>query len=132
MPYSLLASLVLAAHVAFVLFAALGGLLVRRWRLAPWFHLPALTWGVFIEVTGGLCPLTPLENALRLAAGEAGYQGGFLDHYLVALLYPDALPRATQFVLAGVLVLLNVAIYAVAWRPSTRRRAARPRPGAHS
>ena len=115
MGYGFLADLVLVGHLAFVAFAALGGLLALRWAKAAWVHLPAVAWGAFIEVSGGVCPLTPLENRLREAAGGAGYEGGFVEHYLVPLLYPDALSRDTQFVLAALLVAGNVAIYALVW-----------------
>jgi hypothetical protein len=121
--YGFLADLVLVGHLAFVLFAALGGLLWLRWRLAPLAHLPALAWGAFIEISGGICPLTPLENRLREAAGGAGYEGGFVEHYVLPLLYPSALTRDIQFVLAAFLVALNVAIYSLAW--ARRRGAAR-------
>jgi len=112
------ADLVLLLHLAFVLFAALGGLLALRWRRAPWVHLPAAAWGAFIEISGGICPLTPLENRFREAAGASGYQEGFIEHYLVSLLYPE-LTRETQFVLAALLVVLNVVVYTIVWR---RRR----------
>jgi hypothetical protein len=115
MAYSLLAGLVLGLHLAFVLFASLGGLLALRWRRAPWVHLPAVAWGAFIEFSGRVCPLTPLENWFRRAAGKAGYDGGFLEHYLVSLLYPDSLSRATQLALAAVLVALNLAVYSMVW-----------------
>lgn len=125
MPAALLADLVLVAHLAFVVFAALGGLLALRWRRAPWVHLPAVAWGAFIEISGGLCPLTPLENRLRQAAGESGYQGDFIEHYIVSLLYPSSLSRDVQFVLAALLVVLNLVVYAVVWRRG--RRAAKSR-----
>jgi hypothetical protein len=120
----LLANLVLIVHLAFVLFAALGGLLALRWRYAPLVHVPAVAWGAYIEISGGVCPLTPLENRLREAAGASGYQGGFLEHYLVALLYPTGLSRGAQFALAAVLVLLNIGIYAAVWRRRRRGRGA--------
>jgi hypothetical protein len=127
MPYTLLAGLVLITHLAFMLFAVFGGLLALRWRMMPWLHLPAVAWGTFVETSGRVCPLTPLENLLRRAGGEAGYEGGFLDHYLVALLYPDNLTRATQVVLAAALVLFNLVVYAVVWRRSILREVARRR-----
>lgn len=114
------ADLTLIVHLAFVLFVVFGGLLALRWRRAPLLHLPALAWGVFVEATGRVCPLTPLENHFRRAAGEAGYAGGFIEHYLLALLYPDGLTRPAQWMLAGGLVALNVAIYA--WLLRRRRR----------
>jgi hypothetical protein len=119
--YAFLADLALVVHLSFVLFASLGGLLALRWRRAPWVHLPAAVWGVLIEVGGGVCPLTPLENRLREAAGAIGYEGGFVEHYLVALLYPAGLSRNLQFTLAGVLVAMNLAVYAAVWRRRSRR-----------
>jgi len=126
MVYAFLADLVLVLHLAFVVFAALGGLLAFRWRRAPWVHLPAVAWGGFVELTGRICPLTPLENWLREAAGGTGFQGGFVEHYLVALLYPATLSRDVQLQLTASLVLLNVVIYAAVWR--RRRVLARGRP----
>jgi len=111
-----LADLVLLVHLAFVLFAALGGLLALRWRRAPWVHLPAAAWGAYIEISGGICPLTPLENRLREAAGGTGYAGDFIGHYLVSLLYPEGLTRGAQLALAALLVVLNVAVYTIVWR----------------
>ena len=96
MPYRLLADALLVLHLGFVLFVVLGGLLVlRRPRLA-WLHLPAVVWGAAIEFTGGICPLTPLENRWRVQAGGSGYQGGFIEHYVTAALYPDGLTRGVQ------------------------------------
>jgi hypothetical protein len=79
-------------------------------------HLPAVAWGAFIEVSGGECPLTPLENRLREAAGESGYRGDFVEHYLVSLIYPSGLSHNLQLVLAALLVVLNLVVYAVVWR----------------
>lgn len=109
----LLADLVLVAHLAFVAFAILGGLLALRWRWIPWLHLPALAWGVLVELAGWLCPLTPLEVRLREAAGSAGYSGGFVEHYLLPLLYPTALTREGQVLLGVGLLAVNLAVYAV-------------------
>jgi hypothetical protein len=120
-----LADLVLLAHLAFVLFVALGGLLALRWRHVPWVHLPAVAWGVLIEISGGICPLTPLENRLRAAAGEARYEESFIEHYILPVLYPAALTRETQFVLAAFLVSLNLVVYVAVWyrwRRSGRER----------
>ena len=123
MIHSLLADLVVAAHLAFVLFCALGGLLVLRWPRAAWLHLPALLWGVAIELSGGICPLTPLENRLRERAGEAGYRGGFVEHHLLPVIYPPGLTREAQLGLGGALALGNAALYLAVWR---RRRARAP------
>jgi hypothetical protein len=120
MVYAAAAVLVLAVHLAFVLFVVLGALMVlRRPRLA-WLHLPAAAWGVFIELTGRGCPLTLLENLLRLRAGSQGYAEGFLEHYILWLLYPDGLTRMVQFVLAGIVLTINGVIYAWIWRRRSR------------
>ena len=113
------ADLVVLVHLAFVLFVVLGGLLALRWRWMPWLHLPAAIWGAAVELFGWYCPLTPLENSLRRAGGAAGYEGGFVERYLLPLLYPGDLTREIQLVLGALVVLVNVAIYLVVWR---RRR----------
>ncbi len=122
MLYRVLADLVLVLHLAFILFVLWGGLLTLRWRWAPLVHLPAAVWGVLIEVSGGPCPLTPLENALRRAAGASGYSGGFIEQYLVPAIYPAALSHPLQLLFAGVVVLTNAVVYWVSWR---RLRSAR-------
>ncbi len=101
MIYRALADLVLVLHLGFIVFVVAGGLLALRWGWAPLVHLPAALWGVFVEVSGRVCPLTPLENALRRAAGASGYSGGFMEHYLVPVVYPSALSHPVQLVLAG-------------------------------
>jgi hypothetical protein len=117
--YRLGADLVVVLHLAFVAYVALGGVLVRRWPWTVWLHLPAAIWGIGIEWIGGICPLTPLENWLRERGGEAGYPGGFIEHYLLPVLYPSGLTRRLQVTL-GLLVLVgNVAIY---WSVVRRRR----------
>jgi hypothetical protein len=116
MHYRLLADLVLVAHAAFVAFVMLGGLAVLRWPRLAWLHLPVVLWGAGIEFFGGICPLTPLENRWRQLAGDQGYAGGFVDHYIVALLYPDGLTRSVQMALGLLVLVVNVAIYAYAWR----------------
>ena len=115
---SLLADAVLVLHLGFILFVMLGGLLVLRWPLLAWGHVPAVLWGIYVELSGRICPLTPLENSLREAAGQAGYSGGFIDHYLTALIYPDGLSRNIQMGLAAVVVLINGGVY---WRLLARR-----------
>lgn len=122
MLYRVAADGVLVVHSAFVLFVVLGGLVVLRAPGFAWLHLPAVAWGAFVEFTGRICPLTPLEVALRQAAGDAGYAGDFLEHYIVAVVYPEGLTRATQMVLGAAALLVNVAIYAVALRRLRRRR----------
>jgi hypothetical protein len=111
--YRGLADLVLVVHLAFVLFVVLGGLLVLRWRWLAFLHIPAAIWGVLIEYTGWICPLTPPENALRRSGGEAGYGGGFIQHYIQPVLYPAGLTRGTQIVLGSVALLINLAAYSV-------------------
>lgn len=116
MIYRWLADLVLVLHAAFVLFVVLGGLVVlRRPRLA-WLHLPAAAWGAFVEFSGWICPLTPLENALRIKGGEAGYSGGFIERYLLPALYPAGLTRPTQWVLGACVIVLNVTAYWLLYR----------------
>lgn len=112
MPSGLLADLVLLVHLAFIVFAALGALAALAWRWAPLLHLPAAAWGAYVELTGGTCPLTPLESSLRGASGEPGYTGGFIEHHLTAVIYPSGLSSRTQLVLGTALVVLNVALYA--------------------
>lgn len=122
MLYRLAADAVLLLHLGFIVFVLLGGLLALRWRRAPLLHLPAVAWGVYIELSGGLCPLTPLENRLRALAGQAGFDGGFIEHYLIPLIYPAGLTRDTQLVLAGVALFANLAAYGfVLWHRRGRR-----------
>jgi len=107
----LLADGVLAFHLAFVLFVALGGLLVLRWPRLAWVHLPCAVWGALIELAGWICPLTPLENHLRRLAGQRGYAGGFLEHYLLPVLYPQDLTRTVQITLGLSVLILNGVVY---------------------
>ncbi len=106
-----LADAVLVVHGLFIVWAALGAVAVWRWPKLALLHLPALAWAVWIEVSGGICPLTPLENSLRRAAGQTGYSGGFIDHYVGGAIYPDGLTRQTQWVIAGVMLTINVVLY---------------------
>ncbi len=116
MRYLALADLVVTLHLAFVVFTALGGLLALRWRWVPWVHLPAAAWGGFVEVTGRICPLTPLENRLRNGAGGSIYEGDFVQHYLMPIVYPPSLTREVQFALAAALIVVNIVVYAVVWQ----------------
>ena len=109
--YQLLADLVLIVHLAFVVFVLCGGLLVLKWRWIVWLHLPAVTWGAFVEFSGWICPLTPLENWLRAQGGETAYAGDFIARYLQPLLYPDALTPDIQVVLGALVLVVNLAIY---------------------
>ena len=118
------ADAVLLFHFAFVVFAALGALLVWRWRWLLWLHLPAVAWAAFVEFSGRVCPLTPLEVELRRLAGQSGYSGDFIEHYIGSLLYPAGLTRQTQIVLGAAVVLINVAMYAA----TARRHLRSPKP----
>jgi hypothetical protein len=102
---------VVMLHLGFILFVVLGGLVVVRWKWFAWIHIPAAVWGVLIEFRGWVCPLTPLENLLRRAAGTAGYSGGFIDHYLMPLIYPVVLDRRIQITLGVGVIVLNFAVY---------------------
>lgn len=113
------ANVVALAHIAFVLFVVLGGLLVLRWRRLVWLHLPCVLWGALIEFTGWWCPLTPLENWLRRRAGSQGYSGGFVEHYLMPILYPAGLSRQVQVALGVTVLVINLAVYS--WM-ATRKR----------
>jgi uncharacterized protein DUF2784 len=108
-----LADFVVLIHSLFVLFVILGGLLVLRWWKLIYLHLPAAVWGAFIEFAGGICPLTPLENSLRSSAGQAGYQGGFVEHYILPVLYPAGLTRNVQQVLGTIVIAINLVIYSL-------------------
>ncbi|HEX6260324.1 MAG TPA: DUF2784 domain-containing protein [Woeseiaceae bacterium] len=106
-----LADAVVLLHLTFVLFVVFGGLLVMRYLWFALVHAPAFVWGAYIEITGGLCPLTGVENRLRQNAGEAGYDAGFIEHYIYPVLYPPGLTRSTQLWLAAIVLGLNGAIY---------------------
>ncbi len=125
MLYRVLADLVLVLHAAFILFAVFGGLLAlwRRWCL--WIHLPAAVWAATVVMMGWICPLTPLEQRLRLAAGQQGYESGFIEHYLLAAIYPEGLTRSVQIALGLGLVVFNVIVYVIVLTrtPATRRGA---------
>ena len=106
-----LADAIVVVHLIFVMYAVFGGVLVLKWVYTVYSHVPALLWGIAVEVNGWICPLTPLENELRAKAGLAGYTGGFVEHYVLPVLYPDNLTRLDQWTLAAVLILVNVVIY---------------------
>lgn len=122
--YQFLADIVLLAHLVFIVFVLGGGLLLLRWPRLVWLHLPAIIWGVFVEVTGWVCPLTPLENYLRAFAGGGFFHGDFVGHYLLPLIYPAGLTQTIQLMLAGVVIVFNVIIYTLIIR--VRRRARQP------
>jgi hypothetical protein len=114
--YRVLADLVVVMHLAFVLFAVLGGFLVFRWKRCAWVHVPAFLWAAFIEFSGWVCPLTPLENWLRHRGGAMAYRAGFIEHYLLPVLYPATLTRHAQIALGLFVIALNLAIYGWLWR----------------
>jgi hypothetical protein len=122
MTYRILADLVLAFHAAFVVFVMLGGLLALWKRWVIYLHFPALLWGTLVIAMGWVCPLTPLENALRRAAHEARYEGGFIEHYVLTAIYPSGLTREAQILLAMLLILVNAGIYATLWRRRHTRK----------
>jgi Protein of Unknown function (DUF2784) len=119
MTYRALADLVLFVHFGFVLFVILGGVLALRWPRIAWIHLPIALYGVAVEFIGFICPLTPLEVGLRQRGGQAGYEGGFIDHYITAAIYPTGLTRQVQFMLGAALVVLNVVVYRLWWKKRT-------------
>ncbi len=123
MVYRLLADGLVVIHFAFVALVILGGLLALRWPRVAWIQVPAALWGGLIELGGWVCPLTPLEVRFRVLGGEAGYEGGFVDHYLIPILYPRGLTRELQIGLGIAVIVLNLVIYAVVWRRHRRRAA---------
>jgi len=116
--YSILANGVVTLHLGFVLFVLFGGLLTLKWPRTMWLHIPAAVWGVLVEWTGWICPLTPLENWLREQAGHGGYHSDFLAHFLLPVLYPDGLTREVQVVLGALLLAINLVIYRWLWQRS--------------
>lgn len=122
MSYSILADLLVLVHAAFIVYVVAGGLLLWRWPHLVWLHLGAVAWGVMIEFSGWLCPLTPLEQHWRALAGEAGYHGSFIAHYLLPLIYPAELTRGLQWLLGVGVLVVNAGIYAL-WL--SRRRSSK-------
>lgn len=120
MTYRLLADVVLLLHAAFIAFVVLGGFAVPRWPRLAWLHVPAVAWGAGIAFLGTVCPLTPLENELRGLAGEQGYAGGFVEHYVLRLIYPDGLTRDVQAALGILVLAVNLLAYAWSWRRRKR------------
>jgi len=106
-----LADVIVLVHLAFILFVAAGGLLVLRWPKLAWVHVPAVVWGALIELAGWICPLTPLENRLRGATGEAAFAGGFIDRYIMPIVYPAGLTRGMQLTLGIAVVAVNLVVY---------------------
>jgi hypothetical protein len=122
MIYRWLADGVVIVHLAFVVFVMVGAFLAIRWRWLVWLHLPAAIWGVLIEFAGWICPLTPLENSLRARAGDAGYSGDFIQHYLLRALYPQGLTPKVQWVLGALALGVNLVGYALLFRGARAAR----------
>lgn len=124
MIYRTLADVVLVLHLAFAVFAGIGGLLVLRWPRLWRVHVPCAVWGALIMFAGWICPLTPLENGLRRRGGQAGYEGGFIEHYVVSVLYPSGLTRGLQYGIGAGVVIVNAAVYGSMIRRRRRERIA--------
>lgn len=120
--YNILADAVIVVHFLFVLFVIFGAFTLFRFKKMIILHLPAAVWGAMIEFSGWICPLTPLENRLRHMAGQQTYQGGFIEHYIVPILYPAALTREIQYVLGTIVISVNVIIYWQVFRPGRRKQ----------
>jgi Protein of Unknown function (DUF2784) len=118
----MLADLVVLLHFAFVLFVVFGGLLALRWPKVAYVHLPVAMYGTLIELVGWICPLTPLEKRLRESAGLEGYEGGFVEHYILPVLYPTELTRGVQLLLGALVIAVNISIYGIIVRRQRRRR----------
>ena len=111
MYYRLFAEIVVVIHFAFVVFVVLGGFLIFRWRKVLWLHVPAVLWSAWIELSGGICPLTPLENWFWIKGGQASYPDDFVGNYILPLIYPEGLTRAIQIVLVAIVILINLLVY---------------------
>lgn len=111
MSFRLLADLTVLVHLAFIVFVMLGGLLLLRWPRLIWVHVPAVAWGAWIEFAGSVCPLTPLENWLRVQGGGAAYGSGFIEQYFVPVLYPASLSRPLQYALGAAVLIVNGVVY---------------------
>ena len=122
MTWRVLADAVLLLHFAFIAFVVLGGLAVLRWPRLAWLHLPAVAWAAWISFVGSICPLTPLENHLRVLGGEPGYSDGFIHHYLTSLIYPAGLTQAIQVALGVFVVGVNALVYFRLWMRWRRKR----------
>jgi hypothetical protein len=111
MGFRILADAILVVHLGFILFVVAGGFLVRWRKGVAWVHIPTVAWGALIEFMGWVCPLTPLEIWARSRAGESGYTGGFIEHYLLPVVYPAALTHDVQIALGTLVLVVNVTIY---------------------
>jgi hypothetical protein len=121
--WSWLADAVVLLHLGFIVFAVLGAALLPRWPRVVWAHGPAMAWAAYVEFSGRICPLTPLENLLRQRAGEQGYAGGFVEHYLIPVIYPEGLTPEVQWGLGALVLAINGVLYGRWW---IKKRANRP------
>ena len=125
MIYRIFADILVMIHVAFVLYALLGGLLALKWRWTMWLHLPAALWATVVEFANAACPLTTLENTLRAQAHVSVYQTGFMERYILPILYPAALSENIQFILGVIVLIMNVGIYSLVFRQSALNKTGR-------
>lgn len=132
MSYRLLADAVVVLHLLFIVFVVFGGLFVLHWPRLALAHVPAACWGALIELGGWICPLTPLENRLRQAAGDAGYGGGFIEHYLLPVIYPAGLTRGLQLALAAGVIVINAGVYGCLLYRRRRTRSAAGKAGSRN
>lgn len=121
MVFRLLADATVIAHLAFVAFVVCGGVLALRRRRVAWFHVPAAAWGAWVEFAGWVCPLTPLENWLRMQGGATVYSTSFVERYLLPVLYPSALSRDVQWALGALVIVVNAVVYPVVFRSRRKR-----------
>ncbi|HYQ73267.1 MAG TPA: DUF2784 domain-containing protein [Gammaproteobacteria bacterium] len=126
MLYSILADILVVFHLIFILFVMLGGLLLLKWLRVGYLHMAAVAWAILLELYGWICPLTPLEQHYRRLSGETGYSGGFIEHYLLPLIYPAGLTREVQIVLALCVITVNLVIYGIVIVNYRRRRRQQP------
>ena len=122
MGYQIAADVVVVFHFGFICFVVAGGLLVLRWNKLAWIHIPVATWGALVELMRWTCPLTPLENSLREAAGGQGYSGGFIEHYLIPVIYPAGLTPGIQIVLGVFVIMINTVVYTAVIRRYARNK----------
>jgi len=120
MTEKLIADALVLFHLGFIFFVILGGFLVLRWRFIIWVHIPCAIWGALIEFAGWICPLTPLENNLRISAGSLGYSGGFIEEYILPVIYPSEMTRLIQVALGTGVILINICAYGLVWLKWTR------------
>jgi hypothetical protein len=122
MLYRLAADLMLVLHFGFIVFVVAGAIGVMRWPKLAWLHIPAAAWGAWVEISGGICPLTTLENRFRTSAGGEGYATSFVEHYLLPVIYPGGLTRTVQLVLAAAVIIVNVSLYTYVLRRARKTR----------